>query len=118
RHMFRQDPLLKQQVVQVIDQLYSGRVGDDGRRLLEALAALYGGPDDYYINFYGPPGTIRTVPYEAIAGDHDKGRSDKTRDLENHMVFVGYSDLSDPDQPDRFYTSFTGSDGVDLSGVE
>ena len=34
------------------------------------------------------------------------------------MVFVGYSDLYDPDQPDRFYTSFTGKDGVDLSGVE
>jgi adenylate cyclase len=117
RHMFRQDPLLKQRVVQVIDQFYAG-IGDDGRGLLEALAALYSGPDDYYINFYGPPGTIRTVPYEAIAGDHGSGRPDKTRDLENHMVFVGYSDLSDPDQPDRFYTSFTGSDGVDLSGVE
>src|SRR5262249_34361136 len=31
---------------------------------------------------------------------------------------VGYSDLYDPDQPDRFYTVFTGSDGIDLSGVE
>ncbi len=34
------------------------------------------------------------------------------------MVFVGFSDLYDPGQPDRFYTVFTREDGVDLSGVE
>jgi adenylate cyclase len=33
-------------------------------------------------------------------------------------VFVGYSDLCDARQPDRFYTVFTREDGVDLSGVE
>ena len=39
-------------------------------------------------------------------------------DLSGKVVFVGYSDLYEPDQPDRFYTVFTGKDGVDLSGVE
>jgi adenylate cyclase len=39
-------------------------------------------------------------------------------DLNGKVVFVGYSDLADPEQPDRFYTVFTGEDGVDLSGVE
>jgi adenylate cyclase len=34
------------------------------------------------------------------------------------VVFVGFSDLYDPGQPDRFYTVFTNEDGVDLSGVE
>jgi adenylate cyclase len=34
------------------------------------------------------------------------------------VVFVGYSDLHDPGQPDRFYSVFTTDDGVDLSGVE
>ncbi|HSS63212.1 MAG TPA: CHASE2 domain-containing protein, partial [Gammaproteobacteria bacterium] len=32
------------------------------KRLLSALANLYGGSDNRYINFYGPPGTITTVP--------------------------------------------------------
>ena len=41
-----------------------------------------------------------------------------TSDLKGRVVFVGYSDLYEPDQPDRFYTVFTGADGVDLSGVE
>jgi adenylate cyclase len=34
------------------------------------------------------------------------------------VVFVGFSDLYDPGQPDRFYTVFTNEEGVDLSGVE
>src|SRR5262245_25374039 len=34
------------------------------------------------------------------------------------MIFVGYADIYHPDQPDRYYTSFAGKDGVDLSGVE
>ena len=88
------------------------------RQLLAALAALYAGPDHYYINFYGPPGTVRTIPYESLLQGGGGKAPAPTGDLTNHMVFVGYSDLYDPDQPDRFYTSFTGKDGVDLSGVE
>ena len=44
--------------------------------------------------------------------------ADGAPDLQGRVVFVGYSDLFEPDQPDRFYTVFTGSDGIDLSGVE
>jgi len=39
-------------------------------------------------------------------------------DLRGKTVFVGFSDLYDPGQPDRFYSVFTSEDGVDLSGVE
>jgi adenylate cyclase len=46
------------------------------------------------------------------------GRQPGSIDLSGKVVFVGYSDLNDPDQPDRFYTVFTGGDGIDLSGVE
>ena len=78
-----------------------------------ALIGLYQGPNVRYLNFYGPPGTITTVPYQAVInGDHD------LPDLAGKVVFVGYSDLSDAGQPDRFYTVFTRDDGVDLSGVE
>ena len=87
-------------------------------KLLAALAALYGGPDSYYINFYGPSrdDPLHPIP---IASDGGSGETAaRSGSLSNNMVFVGYSDLYDPDQPDRFYTSFTGKDGVDLSGVE
>jgi adenylate cyclase len=113
RRMFQQDPSLQERVGQSIDRLQ----GAEGP-LLAALAALYAGPDHYYINFYGPPGTVRTIPYESLLLDSAGPATAPTGDLANSMVLVGYSDLYDPDQPDRFYTSFTGKDGVDLSGVE
>lgn len=86
---------------------------------LRALAALYEKPDLRYLNLYGPPGTITTIPYQAVVrAGRDKTANDDLPDLRGKIVFVGYSDLHDPGQPDRFYTVFTGDDGVDLAGVE
>lgn len=91
--------------------------GDDAP--LRALAALYEKPDLRYLNLYGPPGTITTIPYQAlIRAGRDRTADDDLPDLRGKTVFVGYSDLHDPGQPDRFYTVFTGDDGVDLAGVE
>ena len=98
--------------------MYSKNKNGEARKLLTALVALYAGPDNYYINFYGPPGTIQTLPYESLLTEKENEAANEKGSLSDHMVFVGYSDLYDPDQPDRFYTSFTGKDGVDLSGVE
>jgi adenylate cyclase len=101
--------------------------GDATAPLLRALVALYAGARDRYLNFYGPPGTISTVPYSKLVRQGLKDsfapvglttESDGAPDLDDRVVFVGYSDLYEPDQPDRFYTVFTGEDGVDLSGVE
>jgi adenylate cyclase len=93
--------------------------GDAGaRRLMRALTDLYAGPADRVINFYGPIGTIPTIPYHHLVGAGDPDASAAIPDLKGKVVFVGYSDLSDPQQPDRFYTVFTNRDGVDLSGVE
>ncbi len=88
------------------------------RRLLHALVAMYTGSNERYLNFYGPPGTIRTVPYHAIIRGPDQNISADQLDLTNQVVFVGFSDLYDPGQPDRFYTVFTDENSIDLSGVE
>lgn len=81
--------------------------------VLRALVELYRGPNVRYLNFYGPPGTITTIPDQAIIN-----AGAEIPDLSGKVVFVGYSDLYDAGQPDRFYTVFTSDDGVDLSGVE
>ena len=39
-----------------------------GVPLITALAALYDGSSHRYLNLYGPPGTIRTIPYHALMG--------------------------------------------------
>ncbi|MGH8612276.1 MAG: CHASE2 domain-containing protein [Gammaproteobacteria bacterium] len=86
--------------------------------LLKGLTKLYAGDPNRYINFYGPPGTIPTVPYHAVIQGGDPNLKRGALDFTGKVVFVGFSDLFDPGQPDRFYTVFTREDGVDLSGVE
>lgn len=90
----------------------------DKASLLASLKGLYQGEPHRFINFYGPPGTIPTIPYHAVIKGHDPNLADGAMDFTNKVVFVGFSDLYDPGQPDRFYTVFTSDDGVDLSGVE
>lgn len=118
RGIFQQDPFLQQRVGQALDRHHGESRDFRTYQLLTALAALYAGPDYYYLNFYGPPGTIRTISYESLLTEDRGEAAARSGDLTNQMVFVGYSDLYDPEQPDRYYTSFTGKDGVDLSGVE
>jgi adenylate cyclase len=84
----------------------------------QALEALYAGEANRFLNYYGPPGTIQTVPYHAVIRGGDPNVADEALDFTDKVVFVGYSDLFDPGQPDRFYTVYTREDGVDLSGVE
>jgi len=108
--MFANDPALNDRVRTVLagDESLTA----DERLQMTALAGLYSGGDNRYLNFYGPPGSIPNIPYNAVM----KGES--ATDLNGKVVFVGLSDLYDPGQPDRFYTVFTNDDGVDLSGVE
>lgn len=88
------------------------------RNRLHALLGMYAGDPHRMLNFYGPPGSIQTVPYHEVIG-REAGTSGSSRfDFRGRTVFVGFSDLYDPGHPDRFYTVFTNEDGVDLSGVE
>jgi adenylate cyclase len=108
--VFANDAALNDRVKMVLDADESLPAED--HRLITALAGLYSGGDNRYLNFYGPPGSIPNIPYNTVI----KGES-KT-DFNGKVVFVGLSDLYDPGQPDRFFTVFTNDDGVDLSGVE
>jgi adenylate cyclase len=126
RQLFLSDPALAERVRSRLDA-GDGAGADAGAPLLRALVALYAGARDRYLNFYGPPGTIPTIPYARLVATEAQGgfvpvglaaADGSVPDLQGRVVFVGYSDLFEPDQPDRFYTVFTGSDGIDLSGVE
>jgi adenylate cyclase len=108
--MFANDPALNDRVRVVLAG--DASLSANERRLMTALAGLYSGGDNRYLNFYGPPGSIPNIPYNAVmTGESATG-------LDGKVVFIGLSDLYDPGQPDRFYTVFTNDDGVDLSGVE
>ncbi|MEW8508674.1 MAG: adenylate/guanylate cyclase domain-containing protein [Candidatus Thiodiazotropha sp.] len=84
------------------------------RSRLRALLALYGGHNHPYINFYGPPGTIPTIPITEIL----EATPDELATLKNKVVFIGYAGTYQPKQKDGFYTVYSQPNGLDLSGVE
>jgi len=88
-------------------------------RYFNVLAALHHGPDNHYIDFYGPPQSIKTVPYYRVIKPHDPDiLSAPGIEFRDKAVFVGNSELYQPDLKDDFHTVFSSDDGFDLSGVE
>jgi len=89
------------------------------RDLLPVLLGLYAGPDSRYLNFYGPPQTIATIPYASLlAPDNSRPGERALPDLHGKAVFVGYSERLHPEQLDEFYTVYSQGNGLNLSGVE
>lgn len=84
----------------------------------DALLRLYEGQDSFYLNFYGPPGTIPTVSYHEAVSSVPMAAQKQALDIKGKTVFVGVSELAKPVKEDGFPTVFSRSDGVDLSGVE
>jgi adenylate cyclase len=124
RPVFDRDPQLSHRILQVLERHRERETTDADRLaapdLMRALTQMYSGADSRYLNFYGPPGTIRTIPYhQALTAPDDAAaaRGDGL-DLAGTCVFVGWSDLSGPTKDDGFHTVFSRADGVDLSGVE
>jgi len=124
RKLFLGQPYLEDRIR---DLAATSTLDPSTRRAVEVLAALYGGADERYTNLYGPPGTIPTVSYQdvvtvedlaAVSSGREIGATDRSQAMAGRAVFVGYSDLYSPDQPDRFYTVFTDERGIDLSGCE
>ncbi|MGH8531338.1 MAG: CHASE2 domain-containing protein [Gammaproteobacteria bacterium] len=116
RRGFDNDPGAGERIAGLMDQ--TPEMSRETVSLLKALTKLYAGDPIRYINFYGPPGTMPTIPYHAVIQGGDPNLKPGALDFTGKVVFVGFSDLFDPGQPDRFYTVFTREDGVDLSGVE
>jgi adenylate cyclase len=124
RKLFLSDPQLSDRIMSII---HLADLEPRSRQAVTALTRLYGGADERYTNLYGPPGTIRTIRYQdlSIAENLQKAELpekitpvEHDAEFKEKTVFVGYSDLFSPDQPDRFYTVFTNDKGIDLSGCE
>lgn len=84
-------------------------------RIWRGLIDAYKGPGSHFINYYGPPGTIMTVPYDGVL---TASEAKPDPDFRGKVVFVGVSELTTTDRKEGFYTVFSRDDGIDLSGVE
>lgn len=92
----------------------------ENHRLLASLIRAYSGEDSQYIDFYGPPRTVFTVPYFCVLIPCSSQRLGRPSpfNFSGKVVFVGLSETAQSEQQDRFPTVFTSEEGLDLSGVE
>jgi adenylate cyclase len=119
RDLFGQHPLAVERARRKVGQSTGESWDEKKSRMLSSLVRMYQSPNSCYLNFYGPPGTIATVPYHQVLDPQlAAAGEDGFPDFRGKAVFVGPSDLSRVDQKDSFHTVFSQPSGLDLSGVE
>ncbi len=79
---------------------------------LAALRRVHEGEAHLYFNFYGPPGTVPSLPLWQLLDGSSMVR------LAGATLFVGKANLTTSREPDTFETVMTTADGVRMSGVE
>jgi adenylate cyclase len=97
----------------ILADLASTDFDESARGFGRSMVNLYRGAGFRTLNFYGPAGTIPTISYYHALNPEAYGV-----DVRGKAVFVGVAENSRPEHQEGFYTIFSGSDGVDLSGVE
>ena len=116
RQMFESQPWIYQRMLSHLEGLVIGEAGPGKHDLVRSLIELYGGSSKRYLNFYGPPRTIATIPFHRALKLGDQRGEDL--DLKGKVVFVGMSETLTSEREDSFYTVFSQANGVFLSGVE
>lgn len=116
RDLFRDNPQLAKEMLRDLKKL---SLDDNKKQIIQSLITMYQSPGSLFLNFYGPPGSISTVSYYEVLRNQKASLADKEHlKLNGKAVFVGLSERMRPEQKDGFYTVFSQSSGVDISGVE
>lgn len=89
RRAFENDPALGAKVLSLLERDKEAGLPGRDRRMIQALARLYEGRDNRYLNFYGPPGTVTNIPYDQVLADKPLEAYRKALDLKGKIVFVG-----------------------------
>jgi len=119
RQLFTTSPSLTSNVTTALNSEKWHGESPEHQALLQALVRMYSSADSRYINYYGPPQTITTVPYvQVLRPEMDFPGTRQAVDLQGKAVFIGYSERLQPEQLDEFYTVYSQNNGLHLSGVE
>jgi len=119
RSVFESDASLAIRMNSELDR--SGLASREPRKyaLLKSLINMYSGADHRYLNYYGPPRTLSTIPFYQVLRSDDISPQEKPIDYKGKAVFVGLSEIALTENlRDSFYTTFSRADGVFLSGTE
>ncbi len=114
RTFFKQQTAITQALLEILRESPGQITDSEINRRLQALLAMYLGPERRYLNFYGPPRSIPTWSY----GEVLSATAEQLVSFKDKVVFVGFSEERQPEQKDNFYTVFSQTSGLDLSGVE
>lgn len=119
REIALNEPRFAERALEEMDKPGARSDQERNRLLLRSLIKLYASEGSHYLNFYGPPRTIPTLPYYQVLNIKQAGDfKNPPFDIKGKAVFVGSSEIARIEQKDGFYTVFSQPDGLDLSGVE
>ena len=118
REIFESEPLIAEKMLEELKHSEPLSVDVKTHPLLKSLIKMYGAANSRYINYYGPPRTITTIPYHQALQLREGTVGDKQIDLKGKAVFVGLSEIMLVDRKDSFYTVFSRANGIFISGVE
>lgn len=117
--LFERKPSLASKAIEKLEKDPPTKLSDESRSLVRSLVNLYKRGNASYLNLYGPPGTIRTIPYHRLLTRTDKGPDDEDFSLvPGSAVFVGQTMSDWLKTHDSFYTVFSEETGQHISGVE
>jgi adenylate cyclase len=118
RGIFESDPLIAEKMLKEVESSTTLSGDEKKYRLVKALIEMYSGGNSRYINYYGPPGTVATIPYYQALQIDERAVGNKQIDLKGKAVFVGLSEVLLAERKDSFYTVFSKANGTFISGVE
>lgn len=118
RELFESDPSLSDRMLEELVRSHSESTNGRKQALLRSLINVYGGSGRRYLNYYGPPRTITTIPYYRALQVGEGADKALPLDLSGKTVFVGLSEKLLAERKDSFYTVFSQANGIFISGVE
>lgn len=118
RETFASHPLISERMLRELEGTKASPERMKKHKILKSLIGMYQGENSPYINYYGPPRTITTIPYYQALQLHNGAIGSKRIDLKGKVVFVGLSEIVLAERKDSFYTVFSQANGIFISGVE
>ncbi len=115
RQLFRSDAALPNRVLKELAGPGSRVNAHAPGEQLRSLVSMFIGDGTRLLNFYGPAGTIPSMPYDQVLASSSESLAALLR---GRVVFVGYGETAQPEQVEHFATAFSSGDAPDLSGVE